>query len=91
MPGLVEVKLIVQRVLIKVRQDQDPPAQERLAGFVLAESRRERIMAGDVEANGQADLFFVVDACNRLNAGIGATCEALGTLPRTSMLWTSLS
>ena len=28
-------------------------------------------MARDVEANGQANLVFVVDAPNRLNAGIG--------------------
>ena len=34
-PRLVEVELLVEKLLFKIRKDQDPPAQARLADGVV--------------------------------------------------------
>ena len=44
-PGLVEVELLVECLLLEVGENQHPPAQERLARLVNRVGRRKRLVA----------------------------------------------
>ncbi len=53
-PGLVEVELVVERLLVEERQEGDPPAQERLAVLADRGGGEPAAIAGEV-VHGQAD------------------------------------
>ena|SRR5271165_4356542 len=61
-PGLVEVKLLVEALFCQVGKHQDPPAQEWLSVGVISGGRWKCAVLFDVDLHGHRDLLQVVCA-----------------------------
>ncbi len=57
-PGLVEVELVIERLLVEERQESDPPAQERLAVLADCGGGEPSVIVGEV-VHGEAKTHEV--------------------------------